>query len=344
MLILGIETSCDETSVSIVEEGKKVLANTVTSSVKQHSKYGGIVPEIAARFHVEYIACVLSETLNRAKASLKDIRAIAVTSGPGLIGSLLIGVSFAKALGMSLNKPLIGVNHLRAHLYSPFLDKSSNMPFPFVGLVVSGGHTILTKVENFKMYKLLGKTLDDACGEAFDKVARILNLSYPGGPIIDKLSKTGDPNKIKFPRAIFKDSLNFSFSGLKTAVLYYVRDNLKKIKSKAQSSKLKAQIADIAASFQEAILDCLVENSIKCCIKEKIFNLVVGGGVIANSRLKYKLVEKTEENNIKLFLPDVEYCMDNAAMVAGLAFNVYNNSVGKKNIFSLIPDSNLGIS
>ncbi len=315
MVTLGIETSCDETSVSVTD-GKKVLSNIVTSSVHLHSKYGGVVPEIASRFHLEYINPVLKEALKAAGIGLGDVELIAVTEGPGLIGSLLIGVSMTKALGFSLSVPIVGVNHLIAHIYANVISYDT-IGFPIIGLIVSGGHTAIILMEDIDRWGLLGQTQDDAAGEAFDKVAKILNLGYPGGPVIERSAGGGDPNSIKFPRSFFKrDSLDFSFSGIKTAVLYHVRG------LKAYSLKLTA-INDICASFQQAVCDMLIEKALLACRKKRIRSLAIGGGVSANNILRTKLSEEAQRWGITVYFPPMELCLDNAAMVGGLGEALY---------------------
>ncbi|MCQ9208330.1 MAG: tRNA (adenosine(37)-N6)-threonylcarbamoyltransferase complex transferase subunit TsaD [Omnitrophica bacterium] len=312
MLVLGIETSCDETAVALVENGKRILSNVVSSSLHLHKKYGGVVPEIATRYHVELINCVLAEALNKAKAKPKDIDLIAAVYGPGLVGALLIGLSLAKALSLSLNKPLVGVNHLQAHLYAAMMEKK-RIRFPFVGFVVSGGHTNLFYVRDYLRWQMIGKTRDDAAGESFDKVAKILKLGYPGGPIIERRALQGNSTKIRFPRSYLEeDSLDFSFSGVKTAVLYYVRDH---------------GIRNIAASFQEAVIDILTEKAAKACRLKKVKDFVAGGGVLANQRLRKSLSESLAEQGIRVHFPKLKLCQDNAVMVAGLSYQLYRRGV-----------------
>lgn len=312
MIVLGIETSCDETSAAIVKNGSKVLSNEVVSSLEFHKKYGGVIPEIASRMQLETISEVTQSAIEDARIKLKDIDLISVTSGPGLLGSLLVGISFAKALSLSLNIPLLGVNHVHSHLYANFLNRE-DIKLPFVALVVSGGHTSLFYIRDFDNIELLGSTHDDACGEAFDKVAKILNLGYPGGPLIEKLALKGDPKSIKFNCFGPKDALDFSFSGIKTAVLYYV--NNKKISiSKKQ---------DISASFQEAVVDTLIKKSILACKSKKVNQLLLGGGVVANNYLRKKFTQAARDFNLKCYFPAKEFCMDNAAMVAGLGSRLF---------------------
>lgn len=318
MIVLGIESSCDETSAAIVKDGRKILSNVIASSLPLHKKFGGIVPEIASRAHLESINIVTKEALAQAKKKNKDIDLIAVTVDPGLIGSLLVGVSFARALSFALKKPIVEVDHVKAHLYASFL--AEDIPkFPFIGLVISGGHTNLYRVNNFRSFKLLGTTLDDAAGEAFDKVAKILNLGFPGGPIIDKLSSNVKDFKIKFNYSRLANTFDFSFSGLKTAVLYYVNNDW---------DKKNTSVKDIAASFQEAVIKNLVEKSIFACKRLRIKRLVLGGGVVANSRLRTRLSQEAEIQGIKVYFPQKNLCLDNAAMVAGLGYQICKTGGG----------------
>jgi len=307
-LILGIETSCDETAAAVVADGNKILSNIVSSQVDLHAKYGGVVPEIAARRHLELINPVISEALEEAGLSLEDLTAIAVTIGPGLVGALLVGLATAKALALASDLPLIGVNHLEAHIYANFLEHPSLAP-PFVSLIVSGGHTCLVYVADYGRYEMLGETLDDAAGEAFDKVAGFLELGYPGGPIIDELAKQGNPQAIAFPRAVLlSKGYNFSLSGLKTAVLNYVTRQKKAGKA--------LSIPDICASFQEAIIDVQVYKTFRAAQEKAVKKVVLAGGVVANSRLRERFTEEAEKQKIDLFYPSPLLCTDNAAMVA----------------------------
>jgi len=310
MLILGIETSCDETAASVVKNGIDILSNVISSSLKYHRKFGGVVPEIATRHHVENIDNVINRSLHDAGIDIKNIDALAVTDGPGLMGALLTGISCAKAMSYCLNKPLIAVDHLKAHIYSAIMVKDGPK-FPFIGLVISGGHTRLYLVEDFDKFKLLGDTVDDAVGEAYDKVAKILGLGYPGGPVIDALAKKGNMDAIRFTCKTVNNSLDFSFSGIKTAVLYYVQ----------AQEKIKKE--DICASFQEAVLKVIVENSIKAMEKYNVKSFVVGGGVSANSRLRKMMQREAIYRNFKLYFPPFDLCSDNASMVAGLAYRLY---------------------
>jgi len=311
MYVLGIETSCDETAASIVKDGKCILSNVVSSSLKEHKKYGGIIPEVAFRRHLETITGVVDCALKEANLKLKNINLVSVTSGPGLAGSLLVGVSFAKAISLSLGIPLLGIDHLYSHIYASFLNKI-RPKLPFVALIISGGHTSLFYVKDFDRIKVLGRTYDDACGEAFDKVAKILGLGYPGGPVIDRLSRNTDPKKIKFHCSNTEGPLDFSFSGIKTAVLYLVKGKRLTLEDKK----------DIAASFQEAVIETLVKKSWLACRAQKIKRLVVGGGVAANSRLRERFFQEAEKTGLQVYFPPLELCMDNAAMVAGLGYRL----------------------
>lgn len=310
MNVLGIETSCDETCASVVKDARCVLSNVVASSLKLHAAYGGIIPEIASRAHLESIVSVVDAAMRQANVRPKDLNHIAVTQGPGLIGSLLVGISFAKALSLSWKVPVVGINHLRAHLYAPFIDH--DISYPFVGLVVSGGHTNLYKVSSLKKEKLLAATRDDAAGEAFDKVAKIMGLSYPGGPVIERLAKSGQKDAYMF-RCECGRGLDFSFSGIKTAVLYKVRDLVKMHGSLSQK-----MIRDLCASFQEAVVEDLVRKSFRAVQEARAKVLVVGGGVAFNNYLRSKLEMRAAALRIKLFVACKSYCLDNAAMVASL--------------------------
>ena len=310
MIVLGIESSCDETAAAVVRAGRQILASVVSSQVDLHHKYGGVVPEIASRKHIEAVVPVVEEALEKAELTLDDIEGIAVTSGPGLVGSLLIGISFAKALAYVTDLPLIGVNHLEGHLTSVFLEKP-DMTFPFVGLVVSGGHTNLYHVKGWGDYTFVGQTRDDAAGEAFDKVAKLLGLGYPGGMVIDKMAREGNATAIDFPRALIaKDSLDFSFSGIKTAVLHYVKRHEGEITSKVTQ--------DIVASFQEAVVDVLVTKAFKAARQYGVESVVISGGVAANSRLREKMKLAGEQENVSVFVTSPALCTDNAAMIAAV--------------------------
>ncbi len=300
MITLGIETSCDETSVGLVK-GKRVLANIVSSQIG-HTKFGGVVPEIAARNHIKVILPLMRLALEVAGLKLNDIDLVAATRGPGLLGSLLTGLAFAKSLAIGLNKPFIGVNHLEGHIYGLFFNRKAPAP-PYLVMIVSGGHTEIVLIEKEFKYRTLGRTLDDACGEAFDKVAKMLGLPYPGGPYIEKYAKEGNPGKIKFPVPKPK-GFNFSYAGLKTAVLYYIRE------------RKTYNINDVAASFQESALDHLVQVAKRVVDYTKARTLGIVGGVSINNRLKQKFRELAEAHNLELFVPEPQFCTDNGAMIA----------------------------
>ncbi len=323
MYVLGIETSCDETSVAVVKNGRQILANEISSSLKFHSKYGGVIPEIASRMQLETIAQVADSALKDAGVSLADIGLVGVTNGPGLLGSLLVGISFAKSVSLSLNIPLLGVNHVFSHIYANFLNEE-NVTMPFVALVVSGGHTSLFLVRDFDRIDILGQTQDDACGEAFDKVARIMGLGYPGGPIIERLAKKGNPKAIPFRCCGTHAPLNFSFSGIKTAVLYYLRKQGYALKENGTLKKCPKRIAaDVAASFQNTVIDALIQKAFLACRTHHNNRLVVGGGVVMNNMLREKFQQHADSQGIACYFPPKTLCMDNAAMVAGLGYQLY---------------------
>ncbi|MDD4938778.1 MAG: tRNA (adenosine(37)-N6)-threonylcarbamoyltransferase complex transferase subunit TsaD [Candidatus Omnitrophica bacterium] len=317
MYVLGIETSCDETAASIVKDGKNILSSVVSSSLEEHAPYGGVIPEIASRMHLESITRVVDSAIRQAKIKLKDVGLVSVTAGPGLAGSLLVGVSFAKALSLGINAPLLGVDHLSSHIYANFLS-GSRPALPFVALIVSGGHTVLFYVKDLDKIDVLGSTHDDACGEAFDKVAKILKLGYPGGPVIERLAKRGDPEKLKFKCSNTDRPLDFSFSGIKTAVMYFAKKNSSRLRS--PGSKLTR---DIAASFQEAAIDTLIRKSFLACKMKKAGRLVIGGGVAANGRMREKFFAQAGDKGIDVYFPERKLCMDNAAMVAGLGYQLF---------------------
>jgi N6-L-threonylcarbamoyladenine synthase len=311
VLILGIDTSCDDTSASVVENGTTILSNSISNQSEIHRKYGGIVPELASRRHIEMIWPVVDEALKTAGIQLKDLSGIAVCYGPGLIGSLLVGCSFAKALCYSTGVPLIAVNHLEGHVFSAFLETNS-LSFPFISLIVSGGHTCLYQVDDFGVYRELGRTRDDAAGEAYDKVSKLLGLGYPGGPVIDELAGKGNPKAIAFPRAYLPDSLDFSFSGLKTAVLNFVKEQ--------GAENIEQRIHDIAASFQAAVVDVLVRKTEWAIKKMRIRKVTLSGGVAANSELRKRLKEMAKEREVELSMPSLSLCTDNAAMIAAAGY------------------------
>ena len=354
MLILGIESSCDDMAAAVVKDGRFILSSIVSTQDVIHHKYGGIVPELASRRHLETIIPVVKEALEQAGVTLDDIDAIGVTQGPGLVGSILIGLSFAKAIAYVKDIPFVGVNHIQAHPMAVFLEsgvgslelgvkENLSVPnselltpnFPFIALVVSGGHTTLFKFRDFCDCEILGQTRDDAAGEAFDKVAKLLGLGYPGGVLIDRLAKTGDPSKIEFTRPyISKDSLDFSFSGIKTAVLNVVRSSESGVRSlkshipppiQAFGDRHPAShipINDLAAGFQEAVVDVLTDKAVSACRANNVRDLVVSGGVACNSRLREKLMAKAQDNGIRPFLPDAGLCSDNGAMIAATAYHL----------------------
>ena len=306
MYVLGIETSCDETAAAVLGDGKLLLSNVIASQVDLHKIYGGVVPEIASRKHMEMIIPVICEALNDASVTLSDIEGIAVTRGPGLVGSLLVGLSVAKAIAFALKIPFVGVNHLAGHVASIFLSPD-HPEFPLVALVVSGGHTNIYLMKDFQDFTVLGQTRDDAAGEAFDKAAKLLNMGYPGGVIIDRLAKKGNRKRIEFPRAM-RDSLDFSFSGLKTSLLVYIK--------KRECPLSDDELPNVAASYQEAIIDVLVEKTLKAAEIHSISRIVVCGGVAANSRLRERFAEESRLKGFHVYIPPPIFCTDNAAMIA----------------------------
>ncbi|SHJ67617.1 tRNA (adenosine(37)-N6)-threonylcarbamoyltransferase complex transferase subunit TsaD [Paramaledivibacter caminithermalis] len=334
LIILALESSCDETSAAVLKNGREVLSNIVSSQIDLHKKFGGVVPEVASRKHVENISYVIDEALDKANVSFKDIDLIGVTYGPGLVGALLVGLSTAKALAYSLDKPLVGVNHIEGHIYANFIEHKNLEP-PFICLIVSGGHTHLVYMKDYGVYEVLGKTRDDAAGEAFDKVARAIGLGYPGGPIIDKLSKKGNKNAINFPRTYLEnDSLDFSFSGLKSAVLNYLNN------SKMKGISIIKE--DVAASFQQAVIDVLVDKTILAAKRCGVDTIVIAGGVAANSGLRQLLKERTEKNNFKLMFPPISLCTDNAAMIGCAAYYDYINGYSADMYLNAIPNLKIG--
>ena len=312
MKILAIESSCDETAAAVVENGRKVLSSVVFSQIEVHKEYGGVVPEIASRYHIEKISSVVEEALLKAECSAEDIGAVAATAAPGLIGALLVGLNFAKGLAYRHNKPFIPVHHLRGHIASNYLAHADCEP-PFLALVVSGGHSHIVSVDDYTKFRVLGKTRDDAAGEAFDKGARVLGLPYPGGVHLDKLAQSGDPKSIEFPKVRFPDSpYDFSFSGVKTSIVNYVHRC--KMKGEEFSS------ADVAAGYMQAITDILYENFEKAAIEFGYKTLVLAGGVSANSMLRGKVEKMAERNGLGLFIPPLSLCGDNAAMIGAQAY------------------------
>lgn len=313
--ILAIESSCDETSAAVVVDGRYVLSNIISSQIDIHQKFGGVVPEVASRKHIEVINFVVEEALKQAKISIEEIDAVAVTYGPGLVGALLVGLQYAKGLAYGLKKPLIGVNHIEGHISANFIEHKELEP-PFVCLVVSGGHTFIVHVKDYGSYEVIGQTRDDAAGEAYDKVARAIGLGYPGGPKIDKISKEGNPDAIKFPRANFHDdSLDFSFSGVKSAVLNYL--------NKMEMTGTEVNKADVAASFQKAVVGVLTDNVLKTCQIKNINKIAIAGGVASNSSLRETLIKEGQKKGIEVLFPSPILCTDNAAMIGSAAYFEY---------------------
>ncbi len=316
-LTMAIESSCDETSVALLLEGREVLSNVISSQIDVHTVFGGVVPEIASRHHLNNINGVTNQALKEAGVSLEDVDLIGVTYGPGLVGALLIGIATAKAYSFAKKIPLVGVHHIKGHICANLIEHKELEP-PFMSLVISGGHTNIVEVTDYNECKVIGTTRDDAAGEAFDKVARVLGLGYPGGPKIDKIAKEGNPHAVEFKRVFLeKDSLDFSFSGIKTGVLNYV--NSEKLAGRT------INVADVAASFQQAVLDVIVAKAITAAITMKKDKLVLAGGVAANSKLRSMLQEKCEKNNIKLYCPSSILCTDNAAMIGVAAYYKYKS-------------------
>lgn len=311
MKILGIESSCDETAASVVEDGRKVLSNVIATSLEEHKLYGGVVPEIASRRHAESISGVVREALNQAECKMSDIDAVAVTYAPGLIGALLVGVNFAKGLAFANNKPLVPVHHLRGHIASNYI--SSDIKPPFLCLVVSGGHSHIVAVKSYTEFEVIGKTRDDAAGEALDKAGRTMGLAYPGGVSIDKISPFGNENAFKFPHPrVSGCPYDFSFSGLKTAVINIVHN--------ARQKGEEINAADLAASFQKGVVECLIDNSEKVIVDKNFKKFVIAGGVSANSKLRSEAEKMCKRHSVELYLPELKYCGDNAAMIASQGY------------------------
>ncbi|MBN1492573.1 MAG: tRNA (adenosine(37)-N6)-threonylcarbamoyltransferase complex transferase subunit TsaD [Candidatus Omnitrophica bacterium] len=326
-LTLGIETSCDETACAVLENDANLLSSVVASSLDLHKQFGGVVPEIASRHCLEYIRPVYDQALKEAGVLTEDIDLIGVTYGPGLVGSLLVGLTFAKALSYTLDIPFVGVNHLEGHLYANFIRNTVGA-VPYVGLIVSGGHTSIVYSKN-NAFTLIGETRDDAVGEAFDKVAKMLNLGYPGGPIIEKKARFGDPRRIKFTCATLPGSLDFSFSGIKTAVLYYIR----KLKN------VECEVPDICAAFQDSVVRVIVDKIITAARERKVTTIVVGGGVSANQYLRDRLTEVAAEEGITVLFPMINEAIDNGAMIARCAYSMYQR--GKRSLYTLSADPSL---
>ncbi len=315
VVILAIESSCDETAAAVVKNGREVLSNVISSQIELHTLYGGVVPEIASRKHIEKINQVIEEALNKAHMSLEEMDAIAVTYGPGLVGALLVGVAEAKAIAYAAGKPLLGVHHIEGHINANYIENKELEP-PFLCLVVSGGHTHLVKVADYGSYEILGRTRDDAAGEAFDKVARAIGLGYPGGPKIEKVSKEGNPDAIAFPRAkVAQNPYDFSFSGVKSAVLNYING--------CKMKNIPIVQADIAASFQKAVTDVLVEHAMMAVEEFKINKFAIAGGVASNRVLRDGMCKACEERNVEFYYPSPVFCTDNAAMIGTAAYYEY---------------------
>lgn len=330
-LILGIESSCDETAAAVVRDGREILSNVINTQIDVHKLYGGVVPEIASRKHIENIDFVIDEALKEAGVKLNDIEAIAVTNGPGLVGALLIGVSTAKALAYGAGKPLVGVHHIKGHITANFLAHADLEP-PFVCLVASGGHSHIVNVRSYTDFEILARTRDDAAGEAYDKTARILGLGYPGGPKIDALAKTGNGESIAFPR-VKMENLDFSFSGVKTAVINYVH--------KMEQNGEEYNKADVAAAFQEAVTDVLCEHTLTAAISVGSKIIALAGGVASNSRLREKMKETAEKEGIKVVYPPPVLCADNAAMIAGAGYFEYKNGARADLTLNAVPSLKL---
>ena len=307
MRVLGIETSCDETAVAVVEDGRRVLSNLLASQAHLHERFGGVVPEVASRAHLENINPLITQALVEAGMWVADVDAVAVTVGPGLVGALLVGIAAAKAVAVAMDIPFIGVNHLEGHVYANFLGRD-RLEDPFVAFIVSGGHTMLVHCPEPHRYDLLGQTLDDAAGEAFDKVARFIGLGFPGGPALDRLARSGDPDAIRFPRAATHRGYDFSLSGLKTAVVRHVRAE--------RDAGREPSLPDLAASFQEAVVEVQVDKTMAAAEDRGVRTIVMGGGVVANTRLRELMERAAKERGLELLVPPIELCTDNAAMIA----------------------------
>lgn len=330
MLVLGVETSCDDTAAAVLRDGRTILANVVSSQDQIHGPYGGVVPELASRQHIQNILPIVEGALQKGGIELHDLNGIAVTHGPGLVGSLLVGLSLVKGISFRSGIPFVGVNHLEAHLLAIHLEY--DVSFPYIALLASGGHTLLYLVKDVGCYIHLGGTRDDAAGEAYDKVAKMMGLGYPGGRVIDAVAKEGDRGAVRFPRAhLKKGCYEFSFSGIKTAVWHYLKTQGKE--------QWQHQIADIAASFQEAVVDMLVQPTIKAAVAHEVKRIVLAGGVAANSRLREKLKTQTDANGLEVFFPAPKYCTDNAAMVALAGYHWLKR--GRRDDFRLNADADL---
>jgi len=333
IITLAIETSCDETSVAVLKNGREVLSNVISSQIDIHRKFGGVVPEVASRKHIENINIIIQQALDEANITFDDIDLIGVTRGPGLVGALLVGISSAKAIAYALNKPIVGVNHIEGHICANYIEHKDLQP-PFTCLVVSGGHTYLIYVRDYTDYELVGRTRDDAAGEAFDKVARALGLPYPGGPVIDKLAKEGNKDAVEFPRVYLEhNSYDFSFSGLKTAVLNYL--------NQARQKGEEIIVKDVAASFQQAVIEVLVEKSIHLAKERHSERIVIAGGVAANEGLRSLMEKRGNEENIKILYPSRILCTDNAAMIGSAAYFNYINGKVSDLYLNVVPNLDL---
>lgn len=334
VVLLAIESSCDETAAAVVKNGREVLSNAIYSQIDLHTLYGGVVPEIASRKHIEKINQVIKKALEDASCTLDDITAIAVTYGPGLVGALLVGVAEAKAIAFAADKPLVGVHHIEGHICANYIDNKDLEP-PFMCLVVSGGHSHLVMVKDYGEYEILGKTRDDAAGEAFDKVARAIGLGYPGGPKIDRVSNEGNPEAIAFPRAKIADSVyDFSFSGLKSAVLNYLNG--------CRMKGAEVNQADVAASFQKAVVDVLVEHSMGAVSRYHVDKFAIAGGVASNSHLRAALEEACAKKNVRFYRPSPILCTDNAAMIGAAGYYEYQKGVRHGWDLNAVPNLKLG--
>jgi N6-L-threonylcarbamoyladenine synthase len=333
MLVLGIETSCDDTAAAVLEEGRTILANLVASQDQAHRPYGGVVPEVASRQHIENIVPIVDSALRTAGVSFEELDGLAVTRGPGLVGSLLVGLSMVKALSFRSAIPYVGVNHLEAHLLAIRLEH--DIPFPYIALLASGGHTLLYEVKAVGNYVYLGGTRDDAAGEAYDKVAKMMGLGYPGGKVIDDLAKSGDPQAIRFPRArVKRSSYDFSFSGIKTSVWHYLKSQT--------DERWRSRLPDIAASFQEAVVDMLVRPTIKAALAKGVTAIALAGGVAANSRLREKMRAKATVEGLRVYFPSPKLCTDNGAMVALAGY--YRLARGERDSLTLNADADLTLA
>jgi N6-L-threonylcarbamoyladenine synthase len=334
ILILAIESSCDETAAAVVKNGRTVLSNVINSQIDIHTQYGGVVPEIASRKHIENINPVIEMALKQADVTLDDITAVAVTYGPGLVGALLVGVAEAKAIAFAKNKPLVGVHHIEGHISANYIEHPDLEP-PFAALVVSGGHTHLVMVKDYGTYEIIGRTRDDAAGEAFDKVARAVGLGYPGGPKVDKLAKEGNPYAIEFPRAKVDDApYDFSFSGIKSAVLNYINS--------CEMKNIEINKADLVASFQNAVVEALVSRAIRLTEETGMKKLAIAGGVASNSALRAALTKECEKRGIAFYSPSPKLCTDNAAMIGAAAYYEYLNGTRHGYDLNAVPNLKLG--